>query len=74
MRASISTWRIGMSIFAIICWISSSLDGMSVTNNLIGALFEEHAAARRNRFRVGTPPPPEVDSPVKRLAISSALV
>ena len=33
MRASISTWRTGMSILAIIAWISSSFDGMSVTNS-----------------------------------------
>ena len=33
MRASISTWRTGMSILAIIACTSSSLDGMSVTKS-----------------------------------------
>ena len=46
MRASISTWRTGMSICAIIWRTSSRRDGVSITNSL----FERMSASALPRL------------------------
>ena len=51
MRDSISTWRTGMSILAIRAWISSSLDGMSVTNSWL-VRVSKTTLPRGDRMRV----------------------
>ena len=58
MRASICTWRTGMSIFAMTCATSSSFDGMSVTKTWF-VRTSKLTAPRGERRRFVTPTPPE---------------
>jgi hypothetical protein len=79
MRASISTWRTGMSILAIILDLFQLARDVG-HEELVGARLEDDAAARTlDRMRVALPPPlppPELDRwcPIRPLATSSALV
>ena len=59
MRDSIRTWRTGMSILAISAWISSSLDGMSVTNSWF-VRVSNTTAPRGERIRDALPDDPPV--------------
>ncbi len=79
MRASISTWRTGMSILAIIACTSSSFDGMSVTNSWL-VRCSNSTLPRGDRMRpVFCPVASAIDcptmaEPTRLLAMVSALV
>ena len=74
MRASIITWRTGMSMVAIILRTASSRDGMSCTNRM---LVRGSATTLPRLEMIGMlvpPPPPAATPPLSRITISEALV
>ena len=79
MRASISTWRTGMSILAMIACTSSSFDGMSVTKIWL-VRCSKSTLPRGERMRPAVCPVALLtdcstsDEPMTALAMVSALV